>query len=55
MVKLLIKIFINSILQFKKNYLRIWTQWRAASGAKMRADYKIYVDLLNEAAKLNGR
>lgn len=32
----------------------IWSSWRNASGAKMREDYKIYVDLSNEAARLNG-
>jgi peptidyl-dipeptidase A len=31
-----------------------WKAWRDASGKKMRSDYKTYVDLVNEAAKLNG-
>lgn len=31
-----------------------WTQWRAASGAKMRDIYLEYIDLTNEAARLNG-
>ena len=31
-----------------------WEQWREASGAKMRKMYGDYVDLLNEAADLNG-
>uniref|UniRef100_A0A182R0V2 Angiotensin-converting enzyme n=1 Tax=Anopheles farauti TaxID=69004 RepID=A0A182R0V2_9DIPT len=32
----------------------VWRRWREESGKKMRADYKDYVQLVNEAAKLNG-
>jgi len=31
-----------------------WTQWREQSGKKIRDQYKEYVDVYNEAAKLNG-
>lgn len=32
----------------------IWSSWRNATGAKLRNDYKQYIDLSNEAARLNG-
>ena len=32
-----------------------WEQWRENSGKKMRSEYKNYVDLVNKAAKLNGK
>ncbi|XP_058812773.1 angiotensin-converting enzyme-like [Topomyia yanbarensis] len=32
----------------------VWRRWREESGKKMRADYKQYVDYVNEAATLNG-
>jgi peptidyl-dipeptidase A len=31
----------------------IWEEWHAVSGAKMRDDYKIYVELMNKAALAN--
>jgi peptidyl-dipeptidase A len=31
-----------------------WEQWRENSGKKMRGEYKKYVELINEAAALNG-
>jgi peptidyl-dipeptidase A len=32
----------------------VWKAWRDASGAKMRDDYKVYVQLSNLAAEKNG-
>ncbi|XP_049283959.1 angiotensin-converting enzyme-like [Anopheles funestus] len=32
----------------------VWRRWREESGKKMRSDYKDYVQLVNEAARLNG-
>ena len=32
----------------------IWKEWRDASGKNMRDDYKVYVDLSNKAAQMNG-
>lgn len=32
----------------------VWRRWREESGKKMRADYKLYVDIVNQAAELNG-
>ena len=32
----------------------LWVQWHDATGPKMRASYKDYVDLMNEASKGNG-
>jgi peptidyl-dipeptidase A len=32
----------------------IWQSWRDVSGAKMREDYKKYVELSNLAARKNG-
>ena len=31
-----------------------WTQWRAETGHKFRDEYLEYIDLANEAARLNG-
>lgn len=33
--------------------IKIKEKWREESGKKMRDDYKIYVALYNEAARLN--
>lgn len=33
----------------------IWEQWHEKSGKLMREDYKSYVDLMNKAAKANGK
>jgi len=33
--------------------LHVWEGWRVAAGMKMRPLYEQYVDLKNEAAKLN--
>lgn len=33
--------------------LHVWEGWRVATGMKMRPLYERYVDLKNEAAKLN--
>lgn len=33
----------------------IWEQWHEKSGKLMREDYKSYVDLMNTAARANGR
>ncbi|CRL05281.1 CLUMA_CG018154, isoform A [Clunio marinus] len=35
--------------------LWVWTEWRNASGKKMRSEYKKYVELVNKAAVLNGK
>jgi hypothetical protein len=35
--------------------LHVWEGWRVEVGKKMRPLYEDYVDLKNEAAKLNGR
>ncbi|XP_069675481.1 angiotensin-converting enzyme-like isoform X2 [Periplaneta americana] len=32
----------------------VWKAWRDVSGAKMRDDYKVYVELSNLAAQING-
>jgi peptidyl-dipeptidase A len=34
--------------------LYVWQGWRNVSGRQMLSDYKKYVELVNEAAKLNG-
>uniref|UniRef100_A0A1L8DQS2 Angiotensin-converting enzyme n=1 Tax=Nyssomyia neivai TaxID=330878 RepID=A0A1L8DQS2_9DIPT len=34
--------------------LYLWTEWREKSGKLMREDYKEYVSLLNQVARLNG-
>lgn len=33
----------------------VWSQWRDASGAKMRTNYQNYVTLSNQAAEANGK
>lgn len=41
-----------------RNYserLHVWEGWRRAVGQKMRPLYEDYVDLKNEASKLNGK
>lgn len=40
-----------------KNYeerLHVWEGWRRETGKRMRPLYEDYVDLKNEASKLNG-
>lgn len=32
-----------------------WEQWHEKSGKGMKQDYQIYVELMNKAAKANGR
>jgi peptidyl-dipeptidase A len=32
----------------------VWSQWRDASGAKMRTNYQNYVTYSNQAAEANG-
>lgn len=49
---------ISSIMTKSENYSELkwaWEQWRENSGKKMRSEYKNYVDLVNKAAKLNGK
>ncbi|KAG5670746.1 hypothetical protein PVAND_000987 [Polypedilum vanderplanki] len=49
---------LSDLLATSTNYDELewaWTQWREKSGKLMRDDYKIYIELLNEAAKLNGK
>ncbi|KAB0802038.1 hypothetical protein PPYR_04224 [Photinus pyralis] len=48
---------IESIISNSNDYEElqyVWKAWRDATGAKMKSTYKQYVDLSNEAAKLNG-
>ncbi|XP_015791405.1 angiotensin-converting enzyme isoform X2 [Tetranychus urticae] len=48
---------ITEIMSKSRNYEElksIWTQWRDVTGKKMRNNYLKYIELLNEAAKLNG-
>ncbi|XP_012675889.2 angiotensin-converting enzyme 2-like [Clupea harengus] len=48
---------LESIMAGSKDYyerLHVWEGWRAQVGKKMRPLYEDYVDLKNEAAKLNG-
>ncbi|XP_048108405.1 angiotensin-converting enzyme 2-like isoform X1 [Alosa alosa] len=48
---------LESIMANSKDYyerLHVWEGWRAVVGKKMRPLYEDYVDLKNEAAKLNG-
>lgn len=33
----------------------VWKSWRDASGRKIKETYKTYVNLSNEAAKLNSK
>uniref|UniRef100_A0A671P0S0 Angiotensin-converting enzyme n=1 Tax=Sinocyclocheilus anshuiensis TaxID=1608454 RepID=A0A671P0S0_9TELE len=47
---------LESIMANSRDYderLHVWEGWRVASGMKMRPLYEKYVDLKNEAAKLN--
>ncbi|XP_067013279.2 angiotensin-converting enzyme [Anabrus simplex] len=47
---------LQSVLYSSRDYdelVYIWEEWRKATGAKMREDYKTYVMLNNEAARLN--
>ena len=38
------------------NILRdAWVKWRDVSGKTMREDYKMYIELENEVANLNGK
>lgn len=48
---------ITEIMSTSKNFDELkytWEQWHNKSGALMRKDYKKYVDISNEAARLNG-
>lgn len=48
---------IEKIITESRNYDELayaWTAWRNATGRKLRPLYNEYVDLGNEAAKLNG-
>uniref|UniRef100_A0A672M8L1 Angiotensin-converting enzyme n=1 Tax=Sinocyclocheilus grahami TaxID=75366 RepID=A0A672M8L1_SINGR len=52
----LFKTSLESIMANSRDYderLHVWEGWRVASGMKMRSLYEKYVDLKNEAAKLN--
>lgn len=33
----------------------IWTQWHQQSGGKMRSQYQRFVELSNEAARMNSK
>lgn len=49
---------ISAIMTKSENYNELkwaWEQWRENSGKKMRSEYKNYVELVNKAAKLNGK
>ncbi|KAL7025993.1 hypothetical protein ACKWTF_013731 [Chironomus riparius] len=46
------------ILSTSENYdelLWTWSEWREKTGKLMRTDYRNYLNMLNEAAKLNGK
>nr|WBW70101.1 venom protein [Lampona murina] len=48
---------LTEILKKSKDYdelKRIWSDWREVSGKKMKSQFLQYVELSNEAAKLNG-
>lgn len=48
---------IEEVISTSRNYdelTYVWKAWRDASGAKMRDDYKKYVELSNLAANMNG-
>lgn len=48
---------INAILQGSRNeeeLRHVWTQWRDVTGKPMKKLYERFVELSNEAAKLNG-
>jgi hypothetical protein len=47
----------EEVISTSRNYSEltyVWKSWRDVSGAKMREDYKKYVDLSNLAAQKNG-
>lgn len=47
---------LESIMANSRDYyerLHVWEGWRAAAGKRMRPLYEDYVDLENEAARLN--
>ena len=49
---------LTELLKTENNYnvLRdIWVKWRDVSGKTMREDYKMYIELENEVANLNGK
>ncbi|XP_075550287.1 angiotensin-converting enzyme-like [Dermacentor variabilis] len=48
---------IKNILMDSRNYyelLHVWNEWRKVAGKPMKQNYLRYVELLNEAARLNG-
>lgn len=48
---------LENVMANSRNYserLHVWEGWRRAVGKKMRPLYEDYVDLKNEASKLNG-
>ncbi|XP_046389706.1 angiotensin-converting enzyme-like [Ischnura elegans] len=48
---------LEKIMASSRDYnelLHVWKGWRDATGAKMKNDYQSYVELSNQAAKLNG-
>lgn len=48
---------LENIMAYSKSYserLHVWEGWRREVGKKMRPLYEDYVDLKNEASKLNG-
>lgn len=48
---------LEHVMANSRNYserLHVWEGWRRATGKKMRPLYEDYVDLKNEAAKING-
>lgn len=48
---------LDTIMAESRDYderLRAWEGWRVSAGKKMRPLYEDYVDLKNEASKLNG-
>lgn len=49
---------ISKIMSSSENYDELkwaWEQWRDKSGKLMRPEYQKYVELVNKAAKLNGK
>lgn len=48
---------LENVMATSRNYserLHVWEGWRRTVGKKMRPLYEDYVDLKNEASKLNG-